>query len=189
MIVKVCGITNLEDAMAAVEFGATALGFNFWPSSPRYIAPAAASALLKNLHDRLGSAAFASVGILVGREGWHQVPTDILQLHGLDAPPDPRPNRRTWFATSPDCIDLFGDCEVIIDTSWGQGQLPDWEKISLIKRPYILSGGLTPDNVAAAIKRLTPAGVDVCSGVESRPGRKDFTKLKRFLGEVQRAIR
>jgi phosphoribosylanthranilate isomerase len=124
----------------------------------------------------------------VGPGAWDDIPTEVLQCHGVESPEEvPLSGRRIWFAVSPETIDRFRDHEVIIDSSWGQGRLADWDRVASIRRPYILSGGLTPENVASAIERLRPAGVDVCSGVESLPGRKDPHKLIKFLKEVERA--
>jgi phosphoribosylanthranilate isomerase len=189
MITKICGITSIEDARVALDLGANALGFNFWPSSPRHLTLASAWTILDELHLRFRNSSFLSVGVLVGLEGWQSVSTDVLQIHGLHSPPNPALDRRVWFATGPESSDVFAQHEIIIDSSWGQGRVPDWDKVALVRRPYILSGGLTPENVGEAICRLQPAGVDVCSGVESRPGRKDYTKMKRFLREVERALR
>lgn len=188
MIIKVCGITCLEDAVLALDNGANALGFNFWSFSPRYVRPEAARRILDELRRRSPSAQGLSVGVVVGPGDWDCLPTDVVQCHGVESPERiATRGRRMWFAVSPDTIDRFAGHEVIIDSSWGRGRVADWDQIAAIRRPYILSGGLTPENVAAVIRRLHPAGVDVCSGVESRPGRKDPQKLIKFLEEVERA--
>jgi phosphoribosylanthranilate isomerase len=188
VIVKVCGITCLEDAALALEHGANALGFNFWPSSSRFIEIDAARTILTQLRREYPRARCLSVGVVVGADDWDDTPTDVLQWHGVEAPSQiEAKGRRIWFAVSPETIDRFADHEVIIDSSWGRGRIADWNRIASIGRPYILSGGLTPENVASAIRRLHPAGVDVCSGVESRPGRKDPARLIEFLKEVERA--
>lgn len=188
MIIKICGITCVGDALIALEEGANALGFNFWPSSSRYILPKLASQIITEVREHFDKRDFLTVGVLVGIQGWEEAPTDVLQFHGLSHPGLlPQTQRRTWVALNPAIADRFPSSEVVIDGSWGQGELADWEALSGLSRPFILAGGLTPDNVAQAIERLHPAGIDVCSGVEKSPGRKDPEKLKRFLGEVKRA--
>jgi len=188
VIVKICGITSVEDGALSLELGANALGFNFWPSSPRYIAPRQAAEMISELSRRFDRGTFLTVGILVGIDGWSEAPTEVLQFHGVSDPRClPANARRTWVAVGPENADLFDDWEIVIDGSWGQGKVGDWERVARLGRPYILSGGLSPENVYSAIERLRPAGVDVCSGVEKNPGCKDPEKLKRFLGEVKRA--
>lgn len=187
MIIKVCGITSIEDGLLALEEGANALGFNFWPFSPRYLTPKAAREIIAELRGRFRGD-FLTVGVLVGGDSWAEAPTDVLQLHGFTNPDSlPDTQKRTWVAVRLDAVANFPSSEIVIDGSWGQGQVADWETLSRLRRPFILAGGLTPSNVAAAIYRLRPAGVDVCSGVEKSPGSKDPEKLKRFLGEVKRA--
>jgi len=187
VIIKICGITSFDDALLALEEGANALGFNFWPSSPRYLPPETARVIIAEAKRRFNED-FLTVGVLVGSEGWEEAPTDVLQFHGFASPRSiPRTERRIWVAVSLETVGHFPSSEIVIDGSWGKGQVADWEALARLNRPFILAGGLTPENVAAAIVRLSPAGVDVCSGVESSPGRKDPGKLKRFLGEVKRA--
>jgi phosphoribosylanthranilate isomerase len=184
MIVKICGICSLADALSAAELGADALGFNFYPPSPRFIRPAAAKDLIAQL-DR----PILSVGVLVGTETWSDTPTAALQLHGLTGPEQvPRCDRRVFVAVAPEQAELFPDHEILIDTSWGRGKLADWDRLAGLARPFILSGGLTPDNVGEAVKRLHPIGVDVCSSVESAPGKKDPDKIRRFIEAVRRAL-
>ncbi len=188
MIIKICGITSVEDALLALEEGATALGFNFWPSSSRYVAAKTAHEIIAEVSGRFDKRSFLTVGVLVGSDGWEEAPTDVLQFHGFTDPQSlPETGRRTCVAVSLETADHFPSTEIVIDGSWGQGRVADWEALSGLRRPFILAGGLTPDNVAGAIQRLCPAGVDVCSGVEKSPGHKDPEKLKRFLGEVKRA--
>ncbi|HXK59839.1 MAG TPA: phosphoribosylanthranilate isomerase [Acidobacteriota bacterium] len=189
MIVKICGITSVEDALLALELEANALGFNFWPSSPRYVSPESAQRIISEVQKHFDPSSFLTVGILVGTQGWEQAPTEVLQFHGVrDAAGLPETGRRTWVAVTPQLADRFPSSEILIDSSWGQGKVADWEEVARVNRPFILSGGLGPENVYASIEHLRPVGVDVCSGVEKSPGRKDPEKLKRFLGEVKRAI-
>ncbi|MFB3905549.1 MAG: N-(5'-phosphoribosyl)anthranilate isomerase [Acidobacteriota bacterium] len=188
MIIKICGITSVEDALLALEEGANALGFNFWPSSARYLPPPEADEIIARARRYFDRGSFLTVGILVGAEGWQDAPTDVLQFHGLtDLGSVPETGRRTWVAVNLETADRFPSSEIVIDGSWGQGEVADWDGLSRLRRPFILAGGLTPDNVGKAIRHLHPAGVDVCSGVEKCPGRKDPGKLKQFLREVKHA--
>ncbi len=184
MIIKVCGITTLEDADLAVELGATALGFNFYPPSPRFIEPRHAEALLAEIPSTV-----LKVGVYVGNPHLPPPPLRAVQLHGFSHQDEIRSQgHRIIVATSAGNAAGFPDYEIIIDTSWGSGKLADWGELEALGRPFILSGGLTPDNVADAILKLNPAGVDVCSGIESRPGRKDPKKMRRFMEAVREGI-
>ncbi len=188
MIIKICGITSVEDALLALEEGANALGFNFWPSSRRYVSPEAARQIIAEVQPRFDKGSFLTVGVLVGSDGWEDAPTDVLQFHGFTKPESlPVTARRMWVAVTPETAAHFPSSEIVIDGSWGQGQMADWAALSGLRRPFILAGGLTPDNVGGVIECLHPAGVDVCSGVEKSPGRKDPEKLRQFLREVKRA--
>ena len=204
-MIKICGITSLEDAHRSLEYGATALGFNLYENSPRYVEPALAEEIMKQL-----PAGTLTVAVIVvtsdrspvtghrssvtGEESddflssviRHPSFVTALQLHGLTSESEiPPNNKRVFVATSFSLADQFPHQELIIDTSWGRGQKADWEELKKLPRPFILSGGLTPENVAEAIRKVRPAGVDVCSGVESSPGKKDPDKLKRFIQTVR----
>lgn len=199
-IIKVCGITNLDDALRSIALGANALGFNFYRKSPRYMEPQRAQRIIEKLPNSV-----LCVGVFVWSTAIWPLPhgrgsavsgqlsvvscqLSALQLHGLSAESDvPKTNERLFIATSPSLAPRFPNYELIIDTSWGRGKKADWEKLRDFKRPYILSGGLTSQNVSEAIRLLHPAGVDVCTGVESSPGKKDPAKLKRFLESALRA--
>jgi phosphoribosylanthranilate isomerase len=180
MIIKVCGITRRRDALDSVRYGANALGFNFYPPSPRYLEPERAQALAGELPPDI-----LPVAIAVARPGedlWMRLPFDVIQLHGIEDPSQiPSTDKRVWIATSPSGAARFPGHEVIIDTSWGTGTLADWTALESLNRPFLLSGGLTPQNLGEALARLDPMGVDVCSGVESSPGLKDRDKLRAFL--------
>ena len=180
MIIKVCGITCRRDALESVRHGANALGFNFYPPSPRYLEPEKARALAGEL-----PAGVLPVAIAVaqsGEDSWMRLPFDVIQLHGIEYPSQiPSTDKRVWIATSPAGARRFPEHEVIIDTSWGTGTLADWTALESLSRPFLLSGGLTPQNLGEALARLDPMGVDVCSGVESSPGLKDQDKLRAFL--------
>ncbi len=189
MLIKICGITTIEDAQQAIRAGADALGFNFYPKSPRCIPPQQAGAMLAQLPDAL-----LKVAVIVVGRGFPlpEIPEriDVVQVHGAVGQGDlPQPGKRLWVAVTARQADRFPHHEIVIDPSWGSGQKADWGELqSLGRRPYILSGGLTPENVSEALQRLDPVGIDVCSGVESVPGRKDHEKVTRFI-QAARAAR
>ncbi len=211
-VVKVCGITSLDDALASIELGANTLGFNFYPRSPRFIEPARAVEILQGLpgdvtavavvvvdsseDPRLASEGPAgashrrSSGAADAEENppFSYLPEMIewVQVHGARSQADlQKIDREVLVATSPKQVSDFGDFRVIIDTSWGTGRLADWKALKGLGRDYILSGGLTPENVKEALEYLQPYGVDVCSGVEAAPGKKDLARLARFLEAVR----
>ena len=204
MKVKICGITRLEDALAAVEAGADLLGFNFYLPSPRYIAPAECAEILQAL-THLGKPVI-SVGVFVNTP-----PTRVAvildecglaqaQLSGDEPPPDLKfLGERAFKALRPGSLEALA-AEIArypnrsLTPAWlvdayrpgqygGTGQVADWSLArSLAERaPVLLAGGLRPDNVAAAITQVHPWGVDVASGVESAPGRKDRRKMEAFI--------
>jgi phosphoribosylanthranilate isomerase len=205
--VKICGITNLGDARAACDLGAYALGLNFYEKSPRVISPAAAW----NIRGRLPSDVQA-VGVFVN---WKPAAVTALcnslqlsaaQLHGDETltnatlcskaipvikafrvPPGVSPAR---FAKFPRGTQFLLDAAKPGQYG-GSGHIANWAIARRIAsaRPIILAGGLTPDNVADAIRTVRPYAVDVASGVESRPGKKDRGKMREFFREVERANR
>lgn len=182
-IVKICGVTSVDDALLAVQYGANALGFNFYPRSPRYIQPGEALEIIERLPEEV-----LTVGVFVGHRLHGSARISAVQIHGLRFEDEvPQTDARIFVAVTPEEVDRFPNHELIIDSSWGRGQRADWQALQSLQRPYILSGGLTAENVAAAIRLLKPAGVDVCTGVESSPGRKDPDKLRRFLENARRA--
>ena len=194
-LIKICGITNQEDALASIEYGANALGFNFYRPSSRYTEPREVQSILEQLPEQVLKVAV----VVVSSGDVHNTIEDIssrapfidaFQLHGLKSESEsPSVERRLYIATSPGEADSFTNFEVLIDTSWGRGRKADWEKLAHLKQPYILSGGLDPENVAEAIQFLRPDGVDVCSGVEQTPGIKDAGKLRRFIEQARRVSR
>lgn len=184
-LIKICGITNPDDAQRAIEYGATALGFNFYPKSPRYIDPLRAEAIITRLPAETLSVGVFVLGVSVPL--WPNLPA--FQLHGLRNESEvPAISKRIFIATSRDKASQFPNHEIIIDTSWGTGQKDNWQELKKLNRPFILSGGLNPENVIEAINLLNPAGVDVCSSIESEPGKKDPIKLKAFIENARRAF-
>ena len=115
-------------------------------------------------------------------DSWKELPLDAVQFYGLQGPSQiPQTRKQIWVATSPDSIREFPDNRILVDTSWGTGRKEDWEALQHLDRDFILSGGLTPENVQEAVRLLHPEGVDVCSGVENSPGVKDPTKIEQFI--------
>ena len=199
--VKVCGITNLADAEKALEYGADALGFNFYPPSPRCLTPEKANAIVHRLPaDACNVAVFVNEakervrqvlasGVL--SDGWPGY--KVVQFHGEESPDDCRgwglrviKAFRLKDKQSLEQIYNFPADYYLLD-SWsagygGSGASFPWEWLEGFDTgKIILSGGLNRDNVADAVRRLQPYGVDVCSGVETRPGIKDHEKIKDFI--------
>ena len=194
--VKICGITNLEDALFAAEAGADALGFVFYAKSPRCIAPDRAREIILRLPPFV-----TKVGVFVNeeldrvREIMAYCHLDYAQLHG-DEPPEqvaalaPRVIKavRVRLAADIERLAQYRAVAYLLDTyhptkHGGTGEAFDWELAVEAKShgPIILAGGLTPDNVAAAIERVQPYAVDVSSGVEAAPGIKDYQKVQCFI--------
>ncbi len=205
--VKICGVTTPEDACLAAELGAHAIGLNFYPESPRSISPFAARNILRKLPPLV-----SSVGIFVN---WAPEPIIALsqalrlaaaQLHGDETPQTvaevaekipvikalriekgsapiglPRHRAAAAFLLDAASRGQFG----------GAGVTTDWVQARILAESHriILAGGLTPENVAEAILAVRPFAVDVASGVESVPGKKDPAKLRAFFSEVARASR
>jgi len=187
MMVKVCGITNREDALAAVDAGASAIGFNFYRESPRYISHTGAAMIAAKIPANVWK-----VGVFVNESPESIAKTvieaglDIAQLHGRS---DAR-GVRIWRAMSPldpVALALFGDAEaVLIDSpsdgvSGGSGKTWDWSQAPHIEQRVIIAGGLDADNVRTAIEQARPWGVDACSRIEKSPGMKDHEKMRKFV--------
>jgi phosphoribosylanthranilate isomerase len=194
MMVKICGITNREDALAAIEGGASALGFNFYPQSPRYIDPERAAVLIAGLPNTIWK-----VGVFVNEtperitEIAQRVGLDIAQLVGQAIR---LPSLRIWQTAYVDETFCLADFDhdpaeaILLDTPsggsyGGTGRTFDWSKAAGSTRRIILAGGLDPSNVRQAIAAAHPWGVDVCSRIECSPGRKDHVKMAQFLKEAK----
>lgn len=199
--VKVCGITNLADAEKALEFGADMLGFNFYPPSARSIAPQKAQEILTGLpRDLFSVALFVNESrervreVLGGARSYR-----ALQFHGEENPEYCRGWDLTVIkafrlkekASLERAADYSADYYLV--DSWsagygGSGTSFPWEWLENVDAgKLILSGGLSVENIGAAIRRVRPFGVDVCSGVEARPGVKDHEKLKAFIAAAKSA--
>ena len=193
MIVKICGITNLDDAQAALGCGATALGFNFYPRSVRYIGIADSTRLISQL-----PAAVLKVGVFVNEpparivDLVNRIGLQVAQLHGDEKPEQYPPNIRVWKAAHVDADFTWEPWAgnpaeaLLLDSApagvWGgAGQTFDWSRASGSGRRIILAGGLDASNVAEAIRIAQPWGVDSCSKIERAPGRKDHTKMAAFV--------
>jgi phosphoribosylanthranilate isomerase len=195
--VKICGIRTIEEAECAVEAGADMLGFNFWPASPRYIQPEAA----KSIIDRLPSGV-SSIGVFVNERTeriltiYRELGLSAIQLHGDESPEECKTlsslsvikAMRVGDGFSVERIREYGVDMVLLDASLkgnygGTGQTFDWSVAARAKAyaKIILAGGLRSENVEEAIRIAGPYAVDVCSGVEAAPGRKDFAKMRDFI--------
>jgi indole-3-glycerol phosphate synthase/phosphoribosylanthranilate isomerase len=186
MMVKICGVTNRGDAMAAIDGGATALGFNFYPGSPRYIEPNRAADLVASLPGQIWK-----VGVFVNETPERIAAIaglDVAQLHGHEPPSAYPKNIRVWKAARVDANFHPADCPaeaLLLDSgAGGTGQTFDWTRAAGLARRIILAGGLDASNVKQAIETARPWGVDVCSRIESAPGRKDHAKMAQFLKEA-----
>ena len=207
MQIKICGVTNVRDAKACVDLGAQLIGLNFWPQSPRYIQPDTARQIVDALPaDVTAVGVFADGNADEIRKTANIAGVRCVQLHGNFTPEVARELAREFrviraFSTHaqfrPEDVSLFADCAVLIDAyhphlRGGTGQTCDWSAARAtlaFARFVILSGGLNPQNVASAIKAVTPHAVDVCSGVESAPGVKDHRALEKFFAAVRAAER
>lgn len=200
MEIKVCGITNIDDAAAAVECGADALGFIFHQPSPRYIKPEAARAIIGAVPGACKVGVFVNLEQGRVKEIVQYCGLDLVQLHGDEPPGYCRlfPAAKLIKAVSPrSAEDLAGldDFEVrsfLVDSRrrglyGGTGEACDWRLAALIaqRKSLILSGGLGPDNLRDAIMQVAPRAVDLNSGIEAAPGVKDHEKMRAALDRVR----
>ena len=213
--VKICGITNVDDARVVAQAGADAVGLNFYPKSPRYVTAEKARQIVDALPERI-----VKVGLFVNAaaeeicQTFDRLGLDLIQLHG-DEPPEffgelrGRAAMRA-FRLGESGVDrmcrYLDDCRrlaceprlVLVDACvegayGGTGQLADWEALKAYPfdatpPPLVLAGGLKPDNVAEAIRAVCPAAVDTASGVESSPGRKDPVAVEAFVCAAREAF-
>ena len=200
--VKICGITSREDALHAAASGADALGFVFYDKSPRAVTPAQVRTIIAGLPPLV-----TCVGLFVNeapeqvRAIAEQCGLDVIQLHGDEDPvachyPPHRVVKALRVRDAQSLADhgAYQVSALLLD-AWvpesygGTGHLGNWELAETVarQRPVILAGGLTPENVAAAVRQVRPYGVDVSSGVESEPGKKDPEKVARFIRMAKEA--
>jgi phosphoribosylanthranilate isomerase len=201
--VKVCGITNLEDARDALEAGADMLGFNFYERSPRYVTPRQARRIVDELPE-----ASVCIGVFVNEVAPEAVERKaseagigVVQLHGDETPEFCAGLRglltvkalRVGAGYGVERAKRFGTDAVLLDAYvadafGGTGHTFDWSLArrtrEVVQRLY-LAGGLTPENVADAVEAVRPFAVDVCSGVETAPGRKSLQLMRRFVEAVR----
>ncbi|MBF0459219.1 MAG: phosphoribosylanthranilate isomerase [Nitrospirae bacterium] len=200
--VKICGITNIKDAVAAVDFGADAIGFVFYDKSPRYITPRAAAEIIKCLPPFV-----TTVGVFVDETvpGINRIREaagfDIVQLHGSEPPeiavlwPKVIKAFRMRDFTDLEPLSKYDVSAFLLDAYaeeafGGTGKLFNWE-IALVAQQFgkiILSGGLNPENIEAAVIKVSPYAVDVSSGVEASKGKKDHTLMRQFIERAKKTF-
>lgn len=199
--VKICGITNVEDGRAAAEAGADALGFIFYEASPRFVSLEKAAVVIKELPPEI-----VKVGVFVDADremvfrAIRACELNLLQFHGAESPEyclqfgvmsmkafqmrDAESlSRLTDFKTDAWLLDAFST-----DKLGGTGERFNWDlavEARKLGRPIFLAGGLTPENVAEAVRRVQPYAVDVSSGVEAAPGKKDHRKIRAFINAAK----
>lgn len=191
-LIKICGITELEDALAACDAGADALGFNFWRRSPRYVEPRSAARIIERIPGTV-----LAVGVFVDEaaERIEEIAAEsgieVAQLHGACGVP----RLRWWKAleAGPEArraIEQFEAEAFLLDAPagaqrGGTGRTFDWALAAGLPAKIVLAGGLGPDNVREAVREARPWGVDACSRLESAPGRKDPEKVRAFVRAVR----
>ena len=202
ILVKICGITNLGDAVAAVAAGADALGFNFYKPSPRYITPQSAREIIEQL-----PGAVVRVGVFVNEEAdrvkqiVNQSGITALQLHGDESPEycnelaDQYVIKALAVGQNFDSqlIELYHVNAIMLDTKHntlrgGTGHTFDWsiaQQVSETVPNLFLAGGLSPENVAGAIETVRPYAVDACSSLEDVPGKKNHDRIRAFVAAVR----
>jgi phosphoribosylanthranilate isomerase len=198
--VKICGLTNYQDAAAAVDLGADLLGFNFYPKSPRFVTLGQAAEIINKLPAFVDVAGvFVDASLDEIKEAIGECNLDWVQLHGDESPEfcesllsinvrtmkairvkDQKDIKRAEsFFTDAILLDAFDP-----EKYGGTGLTFDWNIIGHIGKRVFLAGGINPDNVAAAVE-LGVYGIDVCSGVEAKPGKKDLRKMKKLFKNIQ----
>ena len=200
--IKICGLTREEDVDAAVAAGADAIGFVFYPPSPRYVTPQRAAELARRLPPFV-----AAVGLFVNAEPsaleatLDAVPLHVLQFHGDESEADCQRYRRPYLKAARVTADLdLVQCaarfptaqalrlDAFVEGYGGGGKTFDWSLIpAQLPLPVVLSGGLEASNVGEAVRRVRPAAVDVSSGVEVAKGIKDAARIRAFIAAVRAA--
>jgi phosphoribosylanthranilate isomerase len=191
MFVKICGITNREDALAAVDAGARALGFIFYEKSPRAADAARIAEFIAGIPNDIWK-----VGVFVNEspakieEVGAQLGLDIAQLHGAETPDTHPRGLRVWKAfrvTENRVPDPGYPAEALLLDGPSTGKAFDWPLAAQLSRKVIIAGGLDENNVRAAIEQAQPWGVDVSSRIESSPGKKDHARMKKFIEAALRS--
>lgn len=195
MPVKICGMTNPEDALCAAQNGAAAVGFIFYPPSPRYIEPVKVGRIIDELPQNL-----VKIGVFVNEEAsavqkiFDDCRLDMIQLHGDETPdycaqfPKDRIIKALELKTAEDIRKArrYDVIAILADSRHaglygGTGRTSNWNRAAQMEQPLILSGGLKEDNVIEALRKAGPAALDINSGVEIEPGRKDPEKIRRIM--------
>ena len=185
MMVKVCGITRRQDAEAAVAAGASAIGFVFYPKSPRYVTPVAAAQLGAGL-DIWKVGVFQDESPRVIEDVMRAAQLDVAQIYDGDLPNV----ARVWRALRPSSSARPNESvEAVLLDGPANGVTFDWNQARGFPEKVILAGGLNASNVAEAIRIAKPWGVDASSGLESAPGIKDSEKIRRFIDAAMEAGR
>lgn len=205
-LIKICGITNLDDALAAVAAGADALGFNFYKPSPRYITPQNAREIIDQLPGEL-----MTVGVFVNEEtpeSVRNIATEAgvaaLQLHGDESPgycrelADRFVIKTLAVSTNFDAqmVHAYPTDAIMLDTKdnalrGGTGRRFDWsiaKQVNQLGRKLFLAGGLSPENIAEAIGTVRPFAVDACSALEDKPGIKNHARLRAFVDAARSVL-
>ncbi len=199
--VKICGLTNLEDTLAAIEMGADYLGFNFYPESPRFLEFEEAERIIEEVPPNI-----FKVGVFVNADYQTLVDyaqflnLDLIQFHGDESVEFCQQMARPWMKAirldseaDLEKISLYPSEWILLDSYvpgqyGGTGLKPNWEIASRAKdygKKVFLAGGLKPENVQLAIATVQPYAVDVASGVEKVPGRKDLAKMEEFITKAK----
>jgi phosphoribosylanthranilate isomerase len=202
LLIKICGITRPEDAVMAAEMGADAIGVNFWPGSKRYVDPKIAPTVVRAI-----PAGILKVGVFVNARPdeviarVEELGLDRAQLHGDEAAADfaalaparliraVRVRDAASFEAAAGWTPSLWLYDAFVDGFGGGGVPAPWSLIAKqARRPFLLAGGLTPANVAEAVRATRPDGVDVAGGVERAPGVKDPAKVAAFIAAARAAI-
>jgi len=202
-LIKICGITNLEDALAAIAAGADVLGFNFYKPSPRYITPSDARGIIKQLPESV-----LTVGVFVNepreavRNNAKEAGIKALQLHGDESPEYCRELAADYFVIKTFAVASHLDVPpvqdyevqaIMLDTKdsslrGGTGRVFNWsiaQQISKLVPKIYLAGGLSPENIRDAIETVQPYAVDACSALEDKPGQKNHARIRAFVEAVR----
>jgi phosphoribosylanthranilate isomerase len=202
--IKICGITNLHDAQLAVDAGADALGFIFYPKSSRFISIGEAAEILRNLPPLIARVGvFVDADIETISQTVREAGINHIQLHGDEPPRFAQelglPIIKAFRVAGPETLKLLSQHKVsayLLDSytpgqHGGTGAKFNWDLVGSAQQfrtPVILAGGLTPENIAEAVRQTTPYAVDVSSGVEISPGKKDPVKVRAFIQAANAAV-
>lgn len=202
--IKICGLTNFNQALACAELGADWLGFNCWHGSSRYVNPGKIIEIINFLPKSV-----TTVGVFVNEPPdsvekiMHLTGMDLVQFHGDETFDDIKKIKTPWFKAfrfksefKTEQIKFFGKETFLLDAYsknyyGGSGKILDWDQASKLSSlgKLILAGGLNPGNISEAVKKVKPWGVDVCSGVEIEPGIKDMRKVATFVKNVHKVVK